>query len=55
MALKQPFNKIAVEFMVDELNEISVCRNDTQEIVEISAKKLMVYSSRVFVSLRVLS
>ena len=36
--LEQAFNKIAtVEFMVDELNE-AVCRNDTQEIVEISAK-----------------
>ena len=33
--LEQAFNKIAtVEFMVDELNE-AVCRNDTQEIVEI--------------------
>ena len=40
--LEQAFNKIAtVEFMVDELNE-AVCRNDTQEIVEISAA-LMAY------------
>ena len=40
--LEQAFNKIAtVEFMVDELNE-AVCRNDTQEIVVISAA-LMAY------------
>ena len=40
--LEQAFNKIAtVEFMVDELNE-AVCRNDSQEIVEISAA-LMAY------------
>ena len=40
--LEQAFNKIAtVEFMVDELNE-AVCRNDAQEIVEISAA-LMAY------------
>ena len=40
--LEEAFNKIAtVEFMVDELNE-AVCRNDTQEIVEISAA-LMAY------------
>ena len=35
--LEQAFNKIAtVEFMVDELNE-AVCRNDTEQIVGISA------------------
>ena len=40
--LEEAFNKIAtVEFMVDELNE-AVCRNDTQEIAEISAA-LMAY------------
>ena len=40
--LEEAFNKIAtVEFMVDELNE-AVSRNDTQQIVDISAA-LMAY------------
>ena len=40
--LEEAFNKIAtVEFMVDELND-AVSRNDTQQIVDISAA-LMAY------------
>ena len=40
--LEEAFNKIAtVEFMVDELNE-AVSRNDTQQIVDVSAA-LMAY------------
>lgn len=40
--LEEAFNKIAtVEFMVDELND-AVSRNDTQQIVDVSAA-LMAY------------